>query len=161
MIGRIFSLGSPCCLAFLTLAMATPAKADPVAMRNLTKAMVLEARDYYQSVDFETVTTTFNDLTSERWLRDPFHLHLLGMHADGQVWADNVFTALVGTDFRAVADFDGRPFGKMIADNTPRDGSVYQIDIRFTSPGSGEIVPGVGSCLRPDEDNIICSWSEE
>jgi len=83
------------------------------------------------------------------------------MNANGDVWADNVFTALVGSNFRSVADFNGKPFGKMIADNTPRDGSVYRIDIRFTSPGSGEIVPGVGSCLRPDEDNILCSWSEE
>ena len=159
--GRGFSLIWPYFLALLAFAPAPSTKADPVVMRSLTKAMVLEARDYYHSVDFETAVTTFNDVTSERWLRDPFHLHLFGMNANGDVWADNVFTALVGSNFRSVADFDGKPFGKMIADNTPRDGSVYQIDIRFTSPGSGEIVPGVGSCLRPDEDNILCSWSEE
>lgn len=161
MIGRAFSLKWPRYFAFVILALVTPAKADPVAMRNLTKAMVLEARDYYQSVNFETATTTFNDVTSERWLRDPFHLHLFGMHTNGDVWADNVFTALVGSNFLPVADFDGKPFGRMIADNTPRDGSIYQIDIRFTSPSSGEIVPAVGSCLRPDEENILCSWSEE
>lgn len=161
MIGWAFSLGWPYFLGLLAFASTTPAKADPVAMRSLTKAMVLEARDYYQSVEFETAVTTFNDVTSERWLRDPFHLHLFGMHANGDVWADNVFTALVGSNFISVADFDGKPFGKMIAENTPKDGTVYQIDIRFTSPGSGEIVPGVGSCLRPDEDNILCSWSEE
>ncbi|MGH1482402.1 MAG: hypothetical protein ACRBM6_27380 [Geminicoccales bacterium] len=161
MIGRKNSSVLTSFFGFLSVALATPAEADPIAMRNLTKAMVLEARDYYETVSLEEATAAFNDVTSERWLREPFHLHLFGMNANGDVWADNVFTALVGTNFIHFADFDGKPFGKMIAENTPQDGSVYQIDIRFTSPGTGEIVPGVGSCLRPDADNILCSWSEE
>jgi hypothetical protein len=137
-----------------------PALADIAAMGSLTRAMVLEAADYYRSVPFDQAATAFNDLESERWLRQPFHLHMFGMHADGMVWADNIFHELVGVDFSLVYDLEGVQFGKQILERTAASSEPITIQIQFLSPATGNETISVGSCIRPEPDNVLCSWSE-
>lgn len=147
---------------FGVLISAAETKADVTSMARLTKSMVLEARGYYQSVPFEEARVAFNERKPGRWLRQPYHLHMLGMRSDGMVWADNVFHEFVGLDFGTVTDLDGLPFGRLILENTDKSGTEpYQIDIKFISPANGDVTVGVGNCLRPDPDNVICSWSEQ
>ncbi|NJO39032.1 MAG: hypothetical protein HC871_17320 [Rhizobiales bacterium] len=153
----------PARIALLVLcaaALAKPALADIAAMGRLTKAMVLEAAGYYRSVSFDEAVTAFSDLESERWLRQPFHLHMFGMRADGMVWADNIFHELVGVDFSQVFDLEGVQFGKQILERTAETTEPVTIQIRFLSPATGNETISVGSCMRPEPENVLCSWSE-
>ncbi|MEZ5934577.1 MAG: hypothetical protein R3F54_22075 [Alphaproteobacteria bacterium] len=145
-----------CATAFIK-----PALADIAAMRKLTRAMVLEAAEYYRSVPFDEAQAAFNDLTSERWLRQPFHLHMFGMHADGMVWADNIFHELVGVDFSLVYDLEGVQFGQEILERTAESTEPITVQIRFLSPATGNETISVGSCMRPEPDHVLCSWSEQ
>ncbi len=138
-----------------------PVQADVKAMERLTKAMVLEAADHYRSVSFEEAEAAFNGLRSDRWLRQPFHLHMFGMHADGMVWADNIFHELVGVDFSLVYDLEGVQFGKEILERTAETQEPIMIQIKFLSPATGDETVSVGNCLRPDPENVLCSWSEQ
>ncbi|MGI9510595.1 MAG: hypothetical protein ACR2QJ_14740 [Geminicoccaceae bacterium] len=144
----------------LCAAGAQPAMANITDMKRLTEEMVKEAGERFRQIGIEQATIEFNDSTSTVWLRDPYHLHMFGMSETGEIWADNIFPEVIGMNFENMADFEGLPFGQMVIDNTPIDGSIYQIEIRFASPGSGDIVPGIGSCLRPEGKDVLCSWSE-
>jgi len=149
--------------ALVVYVMATiqPAHADIAAMGRLTNAMVLEAADYYRSVSFAEAEAAFNDLSSDRWLSQPYHVHMFAMRADGMVWADNIFHEFVGVDFSLVYDLDGLQFGKEILERTAGTSDTIKIEIKFLSPETGNETVGIGSCLRPDPENVLCSWSEQ
>lgn len=140
------------------LAGTTSMAADLDEMTDLTRDMVLRAADHYGAVGPDQAKVDFN-LKSEAWYANTYHLHMFGMTQDGLVWADNVWPEFVGTDFSVAADFNGVEFGRDILDNTPQDGSVYRIELQFMNPDSGDLSPSVGACLRPDDQNILCSWT--
>jgi len=141
--------------------MVHEARADVAAMGKMTRAMVLEAADYFHSVPFKKAEAAFNDLQSDRWLKQPHHIHMFAMRTDGMVWADNVFHEFVGVDFSQVYDLDGFQFGKAILERTAETDEPIVVNIKFLSPANGNETIGLGTCLRPDADNVLCSWSEQ
>lgn len=155
------------CLVGLSLAavfaagLIKPVLADAMAMSRLTKAMVLEAADYYRSVSFEEARATFNDQKSDRWLRQPFHLHMFGVSADGIVWADNIFHEFVGVDFSLVYDVEGFAIGRNVIEQASATSEPSKHRTKFLSPVTNDETLSIGHCLRPDPDNIICAWSEQ
>jgi len=139
---------------------ASAAQAEVAEMKPMTEAMVVEAEEYFQEAPLDEVRQAFNDPESDRWMGDRYHLHMMGMTADGEVWANATFPDLVGMDGRDMADFDGRYFFQDIIEATEGNSDLYGIQIRFSNPESGDIVDAYGSCLRPAPEHIICAWAD-
>jgi len=156
---RMKTLASGLAIAVATL--SAPALANLEEMEQLTREMVLEAEQYFNSVPLEEAQETLADPNTDRWIGDRYHVHMFGMDADGNIWADNIFTDLVGLNSLDMADFDGRLYNRDILTETQTSSDVYTLHIRFTNPESGAIVDTVGSCLRPVAEHVICSWAND
>ncbi|UWR10775.1 hypothetical protein [Sulfitobacter mediterraneus] len=151
-------MNKPLITACLMCTATAVAAADLQEMGDMSKEMVARAVTHYQQVGREQAEKDFNHKTEE-WYADKYFLHMFAMNVDGTVWADNVWPEFIGTDFTAAGDFDGFEFGHDIIANTPQGGEVYQVQLKFMNPESGDLTPSVGSCVRADAQNILCSWA--
>jgi hypothetical protein len=137
------------------------AQADVAAMSRATKAMVLDASKFFNSVPFEEARAAFNEGGSARWHQEPYGVHMFAMYANGLVWADNVFSEFVGTDFSLVIGMDGFAVGRHILTQTAYKSEPLRTENMFISPKTGNETISVGHCMRPDPDHVLCSFSEQ
>lgn len=132
----------------------------PVAeMERLTREMIADAVAHYQAVGHDQARQDFTNTEKGRWFTDQYNLHMFGMADTGIVWADAAWPAFIGTDFSDMTDFNGKPIGLMILENTPMDGGVYLIELDFMNAAQNEISVSIGACARPTPEHILCSWT--
>lgn len=152
-------IGIICAFGMCLVGAMTPASAANLAeMRAMTAEMIARAAQHYAMVGHSVAADDFNTL-SDDWYAEHHLLHMFGMGMDGRVWAYNVWPELIGIDFSYVTDFHGFEFGRDILKNTPENGSPYEVQVHFMDPQTGQLIPSIGTCIRPDEGNILCSWT--
>ena len=144
-------------LVLTTGAGTVPAAADIV---EATKSHALAAAAFFRANGFEASRTAFNDPKSKTWTPDLYNLHIGGMSANGNCWADGGFPELVDVDFRTLSDLAGVPFGKEVIEKTPKWPEGLTVTLQFLNPRTKKAATSHGYCVRPDANNILCGWSE-